>query len=140
MASSLSPLAASQRLDVLREQLQQHALAYYRADAPLLPDDLFPRLVAAAGTGAAYAETAEGRQPMCAVWPVAALPALEAALARAGAALPAALPPPRCCSPPKAPLPAGTRASFQSCRAVQVQVPRRLLAAQPCGALFGGVV
>ena len=38
MASSLSPLAASQRLDVLREQLQQHALAYYRADAPLLPD------------------------------------------------------------------------------------------------------
>ncbi|MES2907815.1 MAG: NAD-dependent DNA ligase LigA [Pseudomonadota bacterium] len=38
MASSLSPLAAARRLEVLRGQLQQHALAYYRADSPLLPD------------------------------------------------------------------------------------------------------
>lgn len=38
MASSLSPVAAGQRLGILREQLQQHALAYYRADEPLLPD------------------------------------------------------------------------------------------------------
>lgn len=49
-------------------------------DAPLLPEDVFPRLVAAAGPGAAYVETSEGRQPMCAVWPVAALPTLESAL------------------------------------------------------------
>jgi molybdopterin-guanine dinucleotide biosynthesis protein A len=58
-----------------------HALAVSPCDAPLLPDDLFPRLIAAAGTGAAMAHTADGRQPLCAVWPVSALPAVEAALA-----------------------------------------------------------
>jgi molybdenum cofactor guanylyltransferase len=50
-------------------------------DAPLLPDDLYARLVAAAGEGAAMAETAEGRQPLCAVWPVSALEVVTAALA-----------------------------------------------------------
>ena len=49
-------------------------------DAPLLPAELYPRLVDAAGEGAAMAETAEGRQPLCAVWPVRALPQLTAAL------------------------------------------------------------
>jgi molybdopterin-guanine dinucleotide biosynthesis protein A len=48
---------------------------------PLLPDDLFARLIAAAGTGAAMAETSEGHQPLCAVWPVSALGKLTEALA-----------------------------------------------------------
>jgi molybdopterin-guanine dinucleotide biosynthesis protein A len=57
------------------------ALAVSPCDAPLLPDDLYVRLVAAAGEGAAMAETAEGRQPLCAVWPVSALEVVAAALA-----------------------------------------------------------
>jgi molybdopterin-guanine dinucleotide biosynthesis protein A len=48
---------------------------------PLLPDDLYPRLCAAAGTGAAMAATIEGRQPLCSVWPVTALSGVTAALA-----------------------------------------------------------
>lgn len=62
---------------------QQHglrAIAVSPCDAPLLPEDLFPRLIGAAGNGAAMAETADGRQPLCAVWPVCALPALRQAL------------------------------------------------------------
>lgn len=57
------------------------ALAVSPCDAPLLPEDLFVRLIAAAGTGAAMAETSEGHQPLCAVWPVSALPKLTTALA-----------------------------------------------------------
>lgn len=57
------------------------ALAVSPCDTPLLPEDLFGRLIAAAGTGAAMAETADGRQPQCAVWPVSALGELTAALA-----------------------------------------------------------
>jgi len=57
------------------------ALAVCPCDAPLLPDDLHARLIAAAGEGAALAETVEGRQPLCALWPVSALPAVRAALA-----------------------------------------------------------
>lgn len=49
-------------------------------DTPFLPDDLFHRLLQAAGGGAAMAETAEGPQPLAAVWPIAALPVLDAAL------------------------------------------------------------
>ena len=56
------------------------ALAVSPCDAPLLPDDLFVRLVEAAGTGAAMAVTAEGRQPLCALWPVDALPEVTRAL------------------------------------------------------------
>jgi molybdopterin-guanine dinucleotide biosynthesis protein A len=56
------------------------SLAVSPCDAPLLPDDLFPRLIEQAADGAAMAETVEGRQPLCAVWPVGALPALSAAL------------------------------------------------------------
>jgi molybdopterin-guanine dinucleotide biosynthesis protein A len=47
----------------------------------LLPDDLFERLIRAAGEGAAVADTDDGRQPLCSVWPVTALPAVTAALA-----------------------------------------------------------
>jgi len=56
-------------------------LAVGPCDAPLIPEDLYPRLVAAAGEGAAMVETSEGRQPLCAVWPVRALAALTQALA-----------------------------------------------------------
>ena len=58
-----------------------NSLAVSPCDAPLLPADLYPRLIAAAGAGAAMAETADGVQPLCAVWPVSALGALAAALA-----------------------------------------------------------
>jgi len=57
-----------------------HSLAVSPCDAPLLPDDLFPRLIEHAAGGAAMAVTIEGRQPLCAVWPIEALPALSAAL------------------------------------------------------------
>ena len=57
------------------------AIAVSPCDVPQLPDDLFERLAAAAGPGAALVETASGLQPLCAVWPVAALPTLAAALA-----------------------------------------------------------
>lgn len=57
------------------------SLAVSPCDAPLLPDDLFTRLMAAAGAGPAMAETSAGRQPLCAIWPVTALPVVAAALA-----------------------------------------------------------
>ena len=60
------------------------ALAVSPCDAPLLPDDLFARLIDAAGAGAAMAVTDEGRQPLCAVWPVTALPAITEALSGGG--------------------------------------------------------
>jgi molybdopterin-guanine dinucleotide biosynthesis protein A len=63
------------------EQGARH-LAASPCDVPMAPDDLYARLHAAAAGGAALAETAEGRQPLCAVWPVSALPALVDALAQ----------------------------------------------------------
>ena len=39
------------------------------------------RLLERADGGAAMAETRDGRQPLCALWPVAALPAVREALA-----------------------------------------------------------
>lgn len=63
------------------QRLGASTLAVSPCDAPLLPDDLHLRLVAAAGTGAAMAVTVEGRQPLCAAWPVSALPTVAAALA-----------------------------------------------------------
>ena len=56
------------------------AIAVSPCDAPLLPDDLFTRLTAEAGAGAAMAETSEGHQPLTAVWPLSALPMLTEAL------------------------------------------------------------
>lgn len=55
-------------------------IAVSPCDAPLLPDDLFARLIEAAGAGPAMAETEQGHQPLTALWPISALPALEAAL------------------------------------------------------------
>jgi molybdopterin-guanine dinucleotide biosynthesis protein A len=59
------------------------ALAVSPCDVPFLPADLFERL--AAGRGAALAAvvvTREGREPLCAVWSIAALPSLSRALDR----------------------------------------------------------
>jgi molybdopterin-guanine dinucleotide biosynthesis protein A len=55
-------------------------IAVSPCDVPRLPVDLFERLLDAAGDGAAMAVTSEGRQPLCAVWPVAALEAVREAL------------------------------------------------------------
>jgi molybdopterin-guanine dinucleotide biosynthesis protein A len=56
-------------------------LAASPCDVPMAPEDLYVRLRAAAAGGAAMAETTEGRQPLCAVWPTNALPVIAAALA-----------------------------------------------------------
>ena len=63
------------------QKLGARAIAVSPCDVPMLPESLFVRLIAEAGTGAAMAETSEGHQPLCAVWPVSALPKLTAALA-----------------------------------------------------------
>lgn len=56
-------------------------LAVSPCDVPFAPSGLYTRLQAAAGGGGALAETSEGRQPQCAIWPVSALEMLTAALA-----------------------------------------------------------
>jgi molybdenum cofactor guanylyltransferase len=57
------------------------ALAVSPCDAPFLPHDLFERLAAGRGAAlAAAAVTRNGREPLCAVWSVAALPAVTRAL------------------------------------------------------------
>ncbi|HEX3993439.1 MAG TPA: molybdenum cofactor guanylyltransferase, partial [Acetobacteraceae bacterium] len=63
------------------QKLGARAIAVSPCDVPLLPEDIFARLIEQAGTGAAMAETSEGHQPQCAVWPVSALPKLTDALA-----------------------------------------------------------
>jgi molybdopterin-guanine dinucleotide biosynthesis protein A len=63
------------------KELGASAIAVSPCDVPLLPGSLYDRLIEAAGAGAAMAETSEGHQPQCAVWPVSALPKLTAALA-----------------------------------------------------------
>jgi molybdopterin-guanine dinucleotide biosynthesis protein A len=63
------------------QKLGARAIAVSPCDVPLLPEDVFARLIEAAGGGAAMAETSEGYQPQCAVWPVSALQKLTDALA-----------------------------------------------------------
>ncbi len=63
------------------EEQGAHMLAVSPCDAPLLPDDLYTRLLERANGGAAMAETSEGRQPLCALWPVSAVTAVREALA-----------------------------------------------------------
>ncbi len=75
------PLAGVKAGLAWAQELGAKALAVSPCDAPLLPDELFPRLIQAAGDGSAMAETADGRQPLCAVWSVSALPKVTAALA-----------------------------------------------------------
>jgi molybdopterin-guanine dinucleotide biosynthesis protein A len=61
--------------------LGAQALAVSPCDVPLLPDDLYLQLIASGGDGAVMAETGEGRQPLCSIWPVSALEVVSAALA-----------------------------------------------------------
>ena len=57
-------------------------LAIAPCDAPLLPTDLFTRLLSALGDApAAFAVTSEGEHPLCAIWRVALLPCLQQTLA-----------------------------------------------------------
>ena len=75
------PLAGVKVGLIWAEEQGATTLAVSPCDAPLLPEDLYVRLLAGADGGAAMAETSEGRQPLCALWPVTALPAVRAALA-----------------------------------------------------------
>ena len=77
---ALGPLAGVKVGLIWAEQLGARTLAVSPCDAPLLPDDLFVRLLERADGGAAMAETTDGRQPLCALWPVSALPAVREAL------------------------------------------------------------
>jgi molybdopterin-guanine dinucleotide biosynthesis protein A len=65
--------------------LGARALAVSPCDAPLLPDEVFVRLIEAADAKGAWrpamAVTSEGRQPLCSVWPVSALETVSAAIA-----------------------------------------------------------
>jgi molybdopterin-guanine dinucleotide biosynthesis protein A len=55
------------------------ALAVAPCDTPALPGDLYPRLLSAIGqAGAAYAVTDQGPQPLCSLWRVSSLAAVEA--------------------------------------------------------------
>jgi molybdopterin-guanine dinucleotide biosynthesis protein A len=78
---ALGPLAGVKVGLIWAQQIGARSLAVSPCDAPLLPEDLFVRLIKEAGSGAAMAETSEGHQPLCAIWPVSALPAVTDALA-----------------------------------------------------------
>lgn len=78
---ALGPLAGVKVGLIWAEEQRARALAVSPCDAPLLPDDLYVRLLEHAAGGAAMAETSDGRQPLCAVWPVTALPTVREALA-----------------------------------------------------------
>jgi molybdenum cofactor guanylyltransferase len=78
---ALGPLAGVKVGLMWAEEQGASTLAVSPCDAPLLPDDLYVRLLEQAEGGAALAETSDGRQPLCALWPVTALPAVRAALA-----------------------------------------------------------
>jgi len=77
---ALGPLAGVKVGLMWARDLGATALAVSPCDVPLLPDDLFVRLGEAAGDGPAMAATAAGDQPLCALWPVSALPKVAAAL------------------------------------------------------------
>jgi molybdopterin-guanine dinucleotide biosynthesis protein A len=74
------PLAGVHAGLVWAQSLGALSLAVSPCDAPMLPEDLYQQLFTAAGAGAAMAQSSEGRQPLCAVWPVAALPVVAAAI------------------------------------------------------------
>jgi len=78
---ALGPLAGVKAGLIWAEAQGARLLAVSPCDAPLLPDDLYARLLENADGGAAMAETKEGRQPLCALWPVTALPNVSEALA-----------------------------------------------------------
>jgi molybdopterin-guanine dinucleotide biosynthesis protein A len=74
------PLAGVKAGLIWAEEIGARAIAVSPCDAPLLPDDLFVRMIEEAGSGCAMAETSQGHQPLTAIWPVTALPALITAL------------------------------------------------------------
>ncbi len=78
---ALGPLAGVKAGLIWAEEQGAQTLAVSPCDAPLLPDDLYGRLLAEAQGGAAMAATSDGKQPLCALWPVDALPAVRDALA-----------------------------------------------------------
>ena len=63
------------------EEQGARMLAVSPCDAPSLPDDLYARLLERCEGGAALAETSDGLQPLCSVWPASALAAVREALA-----------------------------------------------------------
>jgi molybdopterin-guanine dinucleotide biosynthesis protein A len=78
---ALGPLAGVKVGLIWAQEQGARALAVSPCDAPLLPDDLYLRLLAnARNDAAAMAETRDGRQPLCAIWPVTSLPAVREAL------------------------------------------------------------
>jgi molybdopterin-guanine dinucleotide biosynthesis protein A len=75
------PLSGIKAGLIWAQGLGARALAVSPCDAPLLPGDLFERLIRGAEqTGAAMAWTIDGRQPLCALWPVTALNLVAEAL------------------------------------------------------------
>jgi molybdopterin-guanine dinucleotide biosynthesis protein A len=78
---ALGPLAGVKVGLIWAEQQGARTLAVSPCDAPLLPNDLYLRLLEGAEDGAAMAATSDGPQPLCSLWPVAALPLVRAALA-----------------------------------------------------------
>lgn len=77
----MGPLSGVKAGLIWAQSIGARAIAVSPCDVPLLPDDLFTRLINAAGSGAAIAQTADGRQPLCAVWPANALAKITTALA-----------------------------------------------------------
>jgi molybdenum cofactor guanylyltransferase len=76
------PLAGVKAALAWAKGLEARAVAVSPCDVPLMPYDAFTRLMSAAGSaGAAMAETADGLQPLCALWPVSALEVVTRALA-----------------------------------------------------------
>ena len=80
VGDALGPLAGVKVGLIWAEEQGARTLAVSPCDAPLLPDDLYVRLLEQADGGAALAETSDGRQPLCALWPITALPAVRDAL------------------------------------------------------------
>lgn len=78
---ALGPLAGVKVGLAWAEEQGAPMLAVSPCDAPLLPDDLYVRLLEHAAGGAAMAETSDGRQPLCALWPVSALQVIRESLA-----------------------------------------------------------
>jgi molybdopterin-guanine dinucleotide biosynthesis protein A len=77
---ALGPLAGVKVGLIWAGEQGARTLAVSPCDAPLLPDDLYVRLLERAEDGAAMAETSDGVQPLCSLWPVAALPLVREAL------------------------------------------------------------
>ena len=78
---ALGPLAGVKVGLGWAEEQGARLLAVSPCDAPRLPDDLYVRLLEHADGRAAMAETRDGRQPLCAIWPVTALASVRDALA-----------------------------------------------------------